>query len=137
MTEAISPTTASSPAPGEQPTSSARIGISLRPTQIQGTAEGTVPGELAPVLITTFGMITMGVAGIIGATITAYLGLSHSVYWFLGLALAELGLAYAVILLIARGATSRPGRTVQATVIAVADQPGAPPRRSSLPDKAS
>jgi hypothetical protein len=102
MTEATPPATTLGPAPSEQPTSSARIGISLRPTEIHGTAEGTVPGELAPVLISTFGMITMGVAGIIGATITAYLGLSHSVYWFFGLALAELGLALAVILLIAR-----------------------------------
>jgi hypothetical protein len=66
------------------------------------------------------------VAGIIGATITAYLGLSHSVYWFLGLALAELGLAFAVILLIARGTPSRPVRAAQVTVITSADQPSTP-----------
>jgi hypothetical protein len=127
MTEVTSPTTALSPASAEQPTSSARIGISLRPTEIHGTAEGIVPGELAPVLITTFGMISMGVAGIIGATITAYLGLSHSMYWFFGLGLAELGLALAVILLIARGAGSRLGRAAQATIITSPDQPGTPP----------
>lgn len=127
MTEATSLATALSSAPAEQPTSSARIGISLRPTEIQGTAEGIVPGELAPVLITTFGMIAMGVAGIIGAIITAYLGLTHSAYWFFGLALAELGLAFAVILLIVRGPASRFGRAAQATVITNADQPRLPP----------
>jgi hypothetical protein len=131
MTEATSPTTALSSTSVEQPSSSARIGISLRPTQIQGTAEGTVPGELAPVLITTFGMITMGVAGIIGATITAYLGLSHSLYWFLGLALAEMGLALVVILLIARGTASRPGGAARATAITSTEQPGRPPQSST------
>src|SRR5690242_16449446 len=110
MTEVTPRTTAPSPAPTELPTSSARIGISLRPTQFEGTAEGTVPGELAPVLITTFGMILMGVAGITGATVTADLGLSHFPYWFFGLALAELGLASAVILLIARGTGSHLSR---------------------------
>lgn len=126
MTEAIPTTTALSPAPAEQPTSHARIGINLRPTQIQGTAEGTVPGELAPVLITTFGMISMGVAGIICATVTAYLGRSRSLYWFFGLALAELGLALAVILLIACGIPSRLGRVTRGTITS-ADEPGAPP----------
>lgn len=134
MTEVTSAATALSSAPAEQPTSSARIGISLRPTEIQGSAEGTVPGELAPMLITTFGMISMGVAGIIGATITAYLGLSHSLYWFLGLALTELGLAFAVVLLIARGTVSRLGKVTRAGAISSVDQPGTPPVPGITPE---
>lgn len=53
-------------------------------------------------LITTFGMVAMGVAGIAGAVLTMYVGSSHAPAWLFGLALAELALALAVIQLIAR-----------------------------------
>jgi hypothetical protein len=77
-------------------------------------------------------MITMGVSGIIGATITAYLGLSHSTDWFFGLALAELGLAFAVILLIARNTASRSGRATQPTVMTNVDQQPRTSPRSAI-----
>ncbi|HEY4853503.1 MAG TPA: hypothetical protein VII22_22170 [Streptosporangiaceae bacterium] len=101
MTDATS-FAATSPMPVEQPTSSARMTFSLRPVEIEGTAEGVVPAGEAHALITTFGTITMGVAGIAGAAITVHIAPSRALSWSFGLALAELVLALVVIVLIAR-----------------------------------
>jgi hypothetical protein len=101
MTEPTS-LAATSPTPVEQPTSSARMTLSLRPVEIEGTAEGVVPAGEAHALITTFGTITMGVAGIAGAAITVHIAPSRALGLSFGLALAELVLALVVIVLIAR-----------------------------------
>jgi hypothetical protein len=89
-------------APAEQPSSSARLELSVRPDGIKGTAEGIVPPPVAPALIRTFGVITMGVAGLTGATITLYVAPPRVLAWFFSLAMAELVLALIVIVLIAR-----------------------------------
>jgi hypothetical protein len=109
MTEAPSPSALLSAAAAEQPTASARIRVSLRPIEIEGTAEG-VPATEAHTLITTFGMIAMGAVGIAGASLTMREASPQTLSWFLGLALAELVLALTVILLIARRDHSSPGR---------------------------
>lgn len=113
MADVPHPATAADPGMLEQPTSSARLRFSVRPAAVEGTAEGTVPAVEAHALITTFGMIAMGVAGITGATATVDVAPARALAWFLGLALAELGLALVVILLIARRdhpVTRRPPR---------------------------
>jgi hypothetical protein len=98
-------------APVEQPTSSARLELNVRPDGIEGAAEGIVPPGEAPVLIRTFGAIAMGVAGITGATITLYVAPPRVLAWFFSLALAELVLALVVIVLITRWERHhRPGR---------------------------
>ena len=91
-----------SSASAEQPSSSARMRFRLRPVEIEGTAEGEVPAGEAHALITTFGMIAMGVAGITAAAITLFTAPSHALGWFFGLALAELAVTVMVIALIAR-----------------------------------
>jgi hypothetical protein len=96
--------------PVEQPTSSARLELSVRPDGIKGSAEGIVPPGEAPALIRTFGAIAMGVAGITGATITLYVAPSRALAWFFSLALAELVLALVVIVLIARWDRDHPAR---------------------------
>src|SRR5689334_13621089 len=103
MEDAPTPSAVANPAPAEQPppSSSARLRFSLRPAEIEGTAEGIVPAGEAHTLITTFGMIAMGAAGITGAAITMHMASSRALGWFFGLALAELGLAVVVIGLIA------------------------------------
>src|ERR1700742_840384 len=55
------------------PTSSAKMTISLRPDQLGGSAEGNVPPDQAHHLITTFGLLGIGVSGIAGANITLYI----------------------------------------------------------------
>lgn len=112
MQEPPAPSPPPSSATAEQPTASARIRLSLRPVEIEGAAEG-VPAAEAHALITTFGMIAMGMAGITGAGLTVYVASSQNLGWYLGLALAELGLALTVILLIARRDQSRQDRGSQ------------------------
>src|SRR5215470_5939828 len=70
MAEDTSASSVASSAPAEQPTSSAKLAIELHPSHISATAEGTVPAAHAPTLITTLGMVVMGVAGIAGADLT-------------------------------------------------------------------
>jgi small-conductance mechanosensitive channel len=100
MAEETQTPTASNSEHAELPTSSADVKISLRPTEME--ARATVPASEARMLITTFGMSTVGVAGIMGAVLTAYIASSRALDWFLGVSVAELALALAVVLLIAR-----------------------------------
>jgi hypothetical protein len=93
----------------EPPTSSARLTITLRP--IEGTADAHVPPDQAHHLITTFGLMGSAFTGTGAAVLT--LNIAH------GLtvpALAELGLALAVAVLIAASSRvparkSRRGKT--------------------------
>ena len=101
MVEAASPSETASPTLVEQPTSSARMSVSLRPVELEGTAEGVVPAAEAHALIATFGMVAMGVAGIAGAAITLQMAPPRALSRSFGLALAELVLALIVIVLIA------------------------------------
>jgi hypothetical protein len=107
MTALPPPSPPLSPEPAEQPTASARIRFRLRPVEIEGAAEN-VPAVEAHTLITTFGMIIMGVGGIIGADYAVRIAAAGDLGWFLGLALADVALALAVILLIARRDRTRP-----------------------------
>jgi hypothetical protein len=76
--------------------------VILVPGRLTGTLEGVVPAAEAHALITTFGMIAMGVAGISGAFLTVFVAPARVLGWFLGLAMAELLITLTVILLIAR-----------------------------------
>lgn len=58
------------PFPGERPTSSARLSISMGPTQVGGTAEGNVPPDQAHHLITTFGILGCAITGSAAAVAT-------------------------------------------------------------------
>jgi hypothetical protein len=106
MEDVTKPSAAPSSGQAEQPTSSAELELSLRPTEITGKAAGTVPASEARVLITTFGMIAMGVSGIVGAVLTANIAPPTAVTWYLGLAVAELVLAFGIVLLIAQARNS-------------------------------
>jgi hypothetical protein len=99
----------------EAPTSSAHLKVSLGPAKV--IAHGIVPVTETRMFITTLGMTVTGVTGIVGAVITAYVAAVYAppdaLGWFMGLALAELGLALAVVLRIARrdrAAAGRPGQ---------------------------
>ena len=86
----------------EQPTASARLEFTVRPVEIRGRAEGTVPARDTPALIRTLGVIGMSVAGITGAVVTVLATPSRAPAWSYGLALAELALTAGVVILIAR-----------------------------------
>ncbi|HEY2579084.1 MAG TPA: hypothetical protein VGI74_22480 [Streptosporangiaceae bacterium] len=75
------------------PTGFAELEISLGPTP---RARGRVPPDQAHHFITTFGLLGSAASGIGGAVLTLHIAASLS-----GLALAELGLALLVALLIA------------------------------------
>jgi hypothetical protein len=109
MKKATSRVAATDLTPVEQPTASARLEFSVRPTEIRGRAEGTVPARDAPALIKTFGVIGLSVAGITGAAVTLAAALPRDPAWSFGLALAELALAAGAVILIARWGSS-PGR---------------------------
>ena len=76
----------------EQPTWAAKLVISLLPDR-------TVPAPQARYLITTFGIIAVG---IMGAVLTVLAAPAQALGWFLGLAVAELALALGGIFVIAR-----------------------------------
>lgn len=83
---------------GERPTSSAKLTISLGPTQASGSAEGTVPPDQAHYLITTFGILGCAMTGSAAAAITLRIGPAHDAP---ALALAELAFALIAAVLIA------------------------------------
>lgn len=93
----------------DQPTASARLEFTVRPVEIRGRVDGTVPGGDAPALIKTFGVIGMSVAGITGAIVTLLAVPSRGTVWSFGLALAELALTTVVVILIARRDRFPPG----------------------------
>jgi hypothetical protein len=86
--------------PAELPTGSAKLTISLRPFGLDASA--AVPAGQARTLIATFSLLATGAAGLGSAAATLYAGPAHA--WLL--ALAELGFALAVAVLIA--ASGRP-----------------------------
>jgi hypothetical protein len=110
--------------PAEPPTSAAKLTISLRPDQLSATAEGTVPAAQAHILITTFGVMAMGVAGIGGSVATLYVNPAHA----FTLALAELAFALAGAGIIAACGHIRPRRKSVRGRAATR-----PPRRQSAP----
>jgi hypothetical protein len=100
MKEATSRSTVAEPTPDEHPTASAVLEFSVRPVEIRGRAEGTVPAVDAPALIKTFGVIGMSVVGITGAVVTLLAAPSRGTVWSFGLALAELALTTGVVITI-------------------------------------
>jgi hypothetical protein len=101
MEKTTSRSTAADSTPEEQPTASAVLEFSVRPVEIRGRAEGTVPAVDAPALIKTFGVIGMSVAGITGAVVILLAAPSRGTVWPFGLALAELALTTGVVITIA------------------------------------
>ena len=83
---------------GEQPTSSAELTISVGPTQLGGSAKGTVPPDQAHYLITTFGILGCAITGCAAATITLRIGPAHAAP---AIALAELAFALMAAILVA------------------------------------
>lgn len=114
----------------EAPTSSAHLEVSLWPAKV--TAGGIVPVSETRVFITTLGMTVTGITGILSAVVTAYVAAVYAppdmLGWFLGLAVAELGLALAVVLRIARRDPIAPASHTRATPGPQAKpKPAAPP----------
>jgi hypothetical protein len=77
--------------PLERPTGSATLTISLGPAKLGGTAKGTQAHHL----ITTFGIAGSALVGVGGAVLTIHVATSLT-----ALALAEVGLAFAAMVLI-------------------------------------
>ena len=73
MAEITSPQASPATVPAELPTAAAKLTISLRPTQMGGTAEATVPADQAHHLITTFTLLGSTVTGIGGAVLMLYM----------------------------------------------------------------
>lgn len=93
--------------PAELPTPAARLTISLRPAGLDASA--AVPAGQAPALITTFAVLATGTAGLGSAVATLSIRPSHA--WLL--ALAELGFALTISVLIVTCRHAPPGQKNQ------------------------
>lgn len=102
MAEISSASSVASSVPAEPPSSSAKITIDLRPYHVRATVEGTVPAPQAPVLITTLGLVVLGVAGLAGTDLTLHLARNLGPALAASLAFAQLVLTLFLAVLIAR-----------------------------------
>ncbi|HET6187465.1 MAG TPA: hypothetical protein VFE59_10740 [Trebonia sp.] len=88
------------------PSASAHMVIKSVPVTVEAT--GSVPASDAPAVFATLGITAVGMTGIMGALMTAYVAAGHApasvLPWFVGLALGQLALALAVIIRIGRRA---------------------------------
>jgi hypothetical protein len=86
------------PPPGagavEPPSPYAELTVQLGPARRWGAAKGKVPPEQAHHLITTFGIVSIVIAGIVGSVLTLRIaaGLTVAAYAELGVALAAAAL---------------------------------------------
>jgi hypothetical protein len=111
------------------PSASAHMVIKSVPLTVEAT--GRVPGNDAPAVFATLGITAVGITGIMGALMTADVAAEHSpanmTAWFVALALAQLGVALAVIFRVGRRAHSGHPRP-EAPQPVPASQPSQPPR---------
>jgi hypothetical protein len=115
------------------PSASAQMVIKSVPLTVE--AAGRVPGRDAPVVFATLGITAVGITGIMGALMTADLAAEHSpanaMAWFVALALAQLGVALAVIFRIGRRAHSGQPRP-EAVIATPQPLPSSQPSRDSF-----
>lgn len=113
------------------PSASAHMVIKSVPVTVE--ARGSVPASDAPAVFATLGITAVGMTGIMGALMTAYVAAEHApanvLPWFVGLALAQLSVAVTVIIRISRRAHQAHPRP-EAAIAA----PQRPPAAAPSPD---
>lgn len=91
------------------PSASAHMVIKSMPLTVE--AKGIFPAGDAPVIFAALAISAVGMTGIVGALMTAYVAAEHApanmLAWFVGLGMAQLGVAVAVIFWIGRRAHSK------------------------------